>query len=116
MSVAWTIILDAHLSPSVCGWIEETFKIRCKHVREIGLRDSDDGSIVEQLRRNGGVLMTKDGELTTRVEASGPPPQIIFLTCGNTSNNRLRHILGTGLPRALAALEAGAPIAIISGE
>ena len=37
----------------------------------------------------------------------GPPPKIIWLTCGNTSNARMQEILATSLPGALAMLEAG---------
>jgi predicted nuclease of predicted toxin-antitoxin system len=37
--------------------------------------------------------MTKDSDFVDLVERLGPPPQIIWLTCGNTSNLRLREIL-----------------------
>jgi len=37
----------------------------------------------------------------------GSPPQIIWLRCGNTSNERLREIFQRTLHNALALLEAG---------
>lgn len=35
------------------------------------------------------------------------PPAILWLTCGNTSNEALRVLLGATLPRALALIESG---------
>ena len=34
----------------------------------------------------------------------GPPPQLIWVTCGNTSNARLKEILTNTLPKALDLL------------
>jgi predicted nuclease of predicted toxin-antitoxin system len=41
------------------------------------------------------------------VNAEGAPPQVIWLTCGNTSNTRLREILSKTLSQALAMLTSG---------
>jgi predicted nuclease of predicted toxin-antitoxin system len=38
-------------------------------------------------------VMTKDSDFVDLVERLGSPPQVIWLTYGNTSNARLRHIL-----------------------
>jgi predicted nuclease of predicted toxin-antitoxin system len=46
----------------------------------------------------------------------GAPPQIIWLTCGNTSNRYLRTLLATALPRAFALLEAGEDLVEISAS
>jgi len=51
--------------------------------------------------------MTKDSDFITLYHQKGPPPQIIWLTCGNTSNQYLRTILTTALPKALQLLEQG---------
>lgn len=37
----------------------------------------------------------------------GTPPQVIWITCGNTSNARLKEILMTTLPKALELLQSG---------
>jgi predicted nuclease of predicted toxin-antitoxin system len=37
----------------------------------------------------------------------GPPPAVIWVTCGNTSNSRLQDILSTAMPKAMALLQAG---------
>jgi predicted nuclease of predicted toxin-antitoxin system len=55
----------------------------------------------------GVVVMTKDSDFVELVNRYGAPPQIIWLTCGNTSNARLTKILTTALPQAIALLGAG---------
>ena len=41
------------------------------------------------------------------IDSLGPPPQVIWITCGNTSNARLKEILTNTLPKALELLESG---------
>jgi predicted nuclease of predicted toxin-antitoxin system len=36
--------------------------------------------------------MTKDGDFVDLLDQHGAPPQVILVTCGNTSNARLRQI------------------------
>jgi predicted nuclease of predicted toxin-antitoxin system len=60
--------------------------------------------------------MTKDSDFVDLVERLGSPPQIIWLTCGNTSNARLREILSETLSRALELLAAGETLVEISGN
>lgn len=40
----------------------------------------------------------------------GSPPQVLWLTLGNTSNRYLREVLKSRLPIALGALERGEPV------
>ena len=44
------------------------------------------------------------------------PPQIIWLTCGNTSNARLQEILSATLPAALELFRAGEALVEMSGD
>jgi predicted nuclease of predicted toxin-antitoxin system len=46
----------------------------------------------------------------------GPPPQVVWLTCGNTSNAALREILAYTWPRIATLLAAGEPLIEISGR
>ena len=43
-------------------------------------------------RAAGVVVVTKDLDFVEMVERLGPPPQVLWLTCGNTSNRQLRRI------------------------
>ena len=99
--------LDAQLSPSVASWIVATFAIEAHAVRDLGLRNAKDGSIFEAARDAAAVMMTKDSDFVESVQRLGPPPKVLWLTCGNTSNARLREILTSQLPVAIARLEAG---------
>lgn len=58
-------------------------------------------------RQHNAVVMTKDSDFVQLLDVRGPPPQIIWITCGNTSNAYLRQILQHTLPQALALLQAG---------
>jgi predicted nuclease of predicted toxin-antitoxin system len=53
------------------------------------------------------VVMTKDSDFVLLLERLGPPPQVIWVTCGNSSNARLKEILGNILPKAIELLESG---------
>ncbi len=62
------------------------------------------------------ILMTKDSDFVDLVDRLGAPPQIIWLTCGNTSNARLQEILSATLPAALELFRAGEALVEISGD
>jgi len=51
-------------------------------------------------------VMSKDGDFLNLLDRYGPPPKVIWVTCGNTSNERMRTILERTLPSAVQMLEA----------
>lgn len=51
--------------------------------------------------------MTKDSDFLLLLDKWGPPPQVILVTCGNTSNAHLKQILTKTLPKALELLNVG---------
>ena len=109
------IWIDAHLSPAISIWITATFGISALALRDIGLRDAEDAEIFEAAKTQGIIFITKDSDFVDLVNRFGQPPQIILLTCGNTSNNRLKEILSSKLSEALALLSSGEPLVEISG-
>jgi predicted nuclease of predicted toxin-antitoxin system len=88
--LVWT---DAHLSPALAPWLRHTFGIQAFALRELGLRDAEDMAIFTAARGAGAVLMTKDSDFVDLLTRHGPPPQVLWLTCGNTANATLRVIL-----------------------
>lgn len=100
------IWLDAQLSPQLASWIEQTFTISCKPLKELGRRDATDNAIFQNAKEAlDVVIMTKDEdfvELQSRLKA---PPKIIWLTIGNCSNEKMKAILSTHLPNALTLLQ-----------
>ncbi len=102
-----TLWLDAQLPPSIAAWIQSTFATECHCIEDLGLRNADDLSIFQAARDAGAVVMTKDTDFVDLIGRFGPPPQVFWLTCGNTSNARLRTIPTVALPSALPLLEQG---------
>ncbi len=111
-----TIWIDAHLSPEIATWITSTFEVTAVALRDLGLRDAEDAEIFEAAKAQGVIFMTKDSDFVDLVERIGAPPQIIWLTCGNTSNAQLREILSSVLPNALELLSSGEKLVEISGD
>jgi predicted nuclease of predicted toxin-antitoxin system len=89
--------IDAHLAPALAPWLHASFGIEAVPLRSLGLRDAEDRVIFAAARNAGAVLMTKDADFVSLLVQLGPPPQVLWLTCGNTSNAKLRTILADGL-------------------
>lgn len=106
--------IDAQLSPAIARWLTDNFPVRALALRERGLRDATDREIVAAARQPRPAVMTKDSDFVELVVRVGPPPQVVWLTCGNTSNDRLKQILSAMLPRAIDLLQAGEPLVEIN--
>jgi predicted nuclease of predicted toxin-antitoxin system len=104
------IWIDAQLSPALAAWLTEIFALDAHAVRDLGLREAADRAIFLAARSASVVVMTKDSDFVRLLEEFGPPPQIIWLTCGNTSNTHLKQILMKALPQAIILLESGEPL------
>jgi predicted nuclease of predicted toxin-antitoxin system len=102
-----TIWIDAQLSPAIAAWIRQNFSIDAVALRDIGLRDAEDEEIFIAAKSAGVVVMTKDADFLDLLDRHGAPPQIIWLTCGNTSNAHLKQILSATLAEAMVFLRAG---------
>ena len=59
--------------------------------------------------------MSKDRDFVDLVLRHGPPPQIIWITCGNTSNARLQEILAGVWPAVVQLLTAGEKLVEVGG-
>ena len=106
--------IDAQLSPALARWMSDTFGVAAHAVRDLGLREAKDLAIFHAAREVGAVIMSKDSDFVLLLERFGPPPQLLWVTCGNTSNTRLQEVLLKGFPEARARLEQGEPLVEIS--
>ena len=104
------IWIDAHISPGIAAWINETFECDASSLRGIGLRDADDIEIFEKARFENVVFITKDSDFVDLVETRGAPPKIVLLRCGNTSNQRLRQIFAAHLKEVIGRFAEGETI------
>lgn len=110
------IWVDAHLSPALARWISAELQYPAQPLRDLGLRDAKDLKIFEAARHQGTIILTKDADFAELVERLGSPPQVLWLTCGNTSEAALRVILQSAMPRAMELLASGECLVEISGE
>ncbi len=102
--------LDALLSPLMAPWLEERFPdLLVRAVRDLDLRDADDREIFRAARAAEAVVVTKDRDFITLLQADGPPLQVIWLRLGNSSSQALQNVLARTLTAAIQALEAGEP-------
>ncbi|MEB3887354.1 DUF5615 family PIN-like protein [Lyngbya sp. CCY1209] len=108
------IWIDAQLPPNLANWLTENFGLETDALRDLGLRDARDIEIFEAARSENAVIMTKDSDFIDWVCRLGPPPKILWLTCGNVTNRNLRKLLTATLPDALAQLRQGEMIVEIS--
>src|SRR5262245_40363322 len=109
-----TIWVDAQFSPAIALWLSSTFHVNALAVRDLGLRQALDQDIFQAARRENAVVMTKDSDFVLLLDRFGPPPQIIWVTCGNTSNARLKEIFSAVFQRAVRLIDAGEALVEIS--
>ncbi|MDQ3753502.1 MAG: DUF5615 family PIN-like protein [Acidobacteriota bacterium] len=101
------IWIDAQMSPAMAAWMSSNFGVNAIAVRDLGLRNAEDQEIFQAAKRENAIVMTKDSDFVLLLDRLGPPPQVIWVTCGNTSNARLKEILMKTLPKALELLKSG---------
>ncbi|WP_328774731.1 DUF5615 family PIN-like protein [Deinococcus aquaedulcis] len=75
-----------------------------------GYRDAEDEVIFQAARMAGAVVVSKDADFLERVRRLGTPPQLLYVTCGNTSKARLMTVFERHFAQAHALLEAGEPV------
>lgn len=86
------------------------FSVDSIAVRDLGLREATDREIFAAAKDANTIVMTKDSDFVQLLDRYGSPPQIIWLTCGNTSNERLQEILTQTLQEALDLLSNTEPL------
>ncbi|HEX5435806.1 MAG TPA: DUF5615 family PIN-like protein [Gemmatimonadaceae bacterium] len=107
--------LDAQLPPALARWLRSEHGVEATHVVELDLLHATDAEIFRAARAATVVVAAKDADFLTLLERHGPPPQLLWVTCGNVSNARLRAIFQREWPRAAALLQAGEPLVEVRG-
>jgi predicted nuclease of predicted toxin-antitoxin system len=106
--------LDAQLPPALARWMRETLGLQATALRELGLRDAADTVIFAAAREAGVILVSKDSDFVDLVQRFGPPPQLVWLTCGNLTNANLTGLFARGWPLVATILTAGEPVVELS--
>lgn len=102
------IWIDAQISPAIAAWINENYpEHQAQSVRQLGLRDALDQLIFQKAKDADVVVMTKDVDFVRMQEQYGPPPKLIWITCGNSSNIQLKNILSKTLQSTIELFTSG---------
>ena len=102
--------LDAQLPPALARWLRTEYGVDAAHVEEVGLLRATDAEIFRAAREAKVIVAAKDADFVALLERHGPPPQLLWVTCGNVSNARLRTLFQAEWPRAAALFQAGEPL------
>jgi predicted nuclease of predicted toxin-antitoxin system len=110
-----TLWLDEQISPFLAPWIATECGVECVSVVDLPVDRASDHSIFIAARALGAIIVTKDSDFLDLVFRLGPPPQVVWLTCGNRSNLEMKSLLVPSLLNGLNLLEAGEPVVEIAG-
>lgn len=104
--------IDAQLPPSLCQWLHGELGVDALHVAELGLLRERDSVIFERAKAASCpvVILSKDEDFPRLVSQRGPPPQIVWLRCGNVTNRELWRIVVTAWPRIRSLLSESEPL------
>ena len=108
--------LDAQLPPDLAVWLSRDFHVEARSLQELGLRDAEDQVVFEQARAAAAVLISKDSDFVELVSRHGPPPRLLWVTCGNVTNARLREVFTSVFGPACALLNEGRAIVEIGDK
>jgi predicted nuclease of predicted toxin-antitoxin system len=107
--------IDAQLPPRLAGWPARELGVQAEHVEAVGLREARDRRIFDAARSAAVVVITKDLDFVQLQERHGPPPRLVWITCGNVTNPELRRIIAAARPRVTELLASGELLVEISG-
>jgi predicted nuclease of predicted toxin-antitoxin system len=104
------IWVDAQLSPALAPWLKATFGVDAFSARFLNMVRAQDPKIYSAARDANAVVLTKDEDFVHLQERLGPPPSIMWVRCGNTSNAYLKRVLLRTFLPACQLIEAGEPL------
>ena len=86
------LLFDENLSPHVVQLLVDLFP-QSFHVRDVGLKSSDDPIVWQYAKENGLSIVSKDSDLHQRSFVFGQPPKLIWVRLGNCSTSEVEHLL-----------------------
>jgi predicted nuclease of predicted toxin-antitoxin system len=102
--------VDAQLSPALAPWLASEFGVEAFSARYLNLVRAKDPTIFKAAKDANVVVLTKDVDFVLLQERFGPPPAILWIRCGNTSNAYLKGVLRRTFRTAQELLESGEPL------
>lgn len=99
-------LVDAQLPPSLARWLGD-HSLSAMPVRELGLRESDDGSIWNFATAGGWTVVTKDEDFVSKCIGNPAAPAVVWIRLGNCTNSVLFAWLETFIPEIVRRLKDG---------
>jgi predicted nuclease of predicted toxin-antitoxin system len=78
--------IDAQLPPLLAEWLSAQFNVEAVALRTLGMRDAADEEIFQAAQQQDIVIISKDSDFVELISRYEPPPQLIWVTCGNVTN------------------------------
>lgn len=102
--------IDAQLPPALAAWLREEQGADAVHLVDLGLLNAAGSTIFAAAAAEQAVVVTKDSDFLALLNRHGPPPQVIWIRSGNTTNPELRRIILAAWHRAADLLTGGEPL------
>ena len=99
-------LVDAQLPPALAQWLREA-GYTAQAVRDLGLREAEDGAIWIHALQTCTVILTKDEDFAFRAQQDGNGPVVVLLRIGNTSNRALRAWLLPQMTQIVTLIKQG---------
>ncbi|MBL8549702.1 MAG: DUF5615 family PIN-like protein [Hyphomonadaceae bacterium] len=99
-------LIDQQLPRRLAVWIRGQGH-EAHHIRDLGMEHADDRAIWTEAHARGAVIVTKDEDFSG-ILGDARAPKVIWLRCGNCSNDYLIARFGELWASLVAELEAGA--------
>lgn len=90
------LLIDQNLSHKLIARLADLYP-DSEHVRNVGLKEADDGNLWEYAKREQFVLVTKDEDFHARSMLHGPPPKVLWIRSGNCSTDLVETLLRKNL-------------------
>jgi len=85
-------LFDENLSHKLVRLLEDLFP-GSVHVRDVGLKASDDADVWEYAQNNSLIICSKDSDLHQRSFVLGFPPKVLWVRLGNCSTSEVENLL-----------------------
>jgi len=95
------LLFDQNLSSKLCDRMADLFP-ESSQVRRAGLEAADDRAIWEYAKANGFAVVSQDSDFADMAALYGPPPKVVWLRCGNQTNEFIEKLFRDHAETAIA--------------
>lgn len=86
------LLFDENLSPKLPRLLADLFPDSL-HVRDVGMKATDDPSVWDYAKDNGFMIVSKDVDMHDLSLVFGNPPKVVWLRLGNCSTSQVENLL-----------------------